>query len=220
MDRVDKHLVKGDIVWAKKELHLEEGVMLRSGGSGLAINSAWINTMSLPKWDDLRVPVNAVKLGGALDPVYEQFQDDGAGSTGVFTYAFIHTADRELFFAVQFPHDIVLGSAIYPHVHWSPETAAAGVVRWGLEYSWASIDSDFGNTATITADRAVDTEASKHILTSFDMLTTGSHTISSMMLCRIYRDTTVGSNYGAKAYLHEIDFHYQRGGFGTNTPSM
>ena len=172
-------------------------------------------------WDDLMISVLAAKPGPANPPSFEKWKDNGAGSTGVYLYFFPPSAIDDLFFCVQMPHEWKLGSEIHPHVHWIPKTTADGTpanqkVRWGLEYTFVEIGGTFGNTSIIYgADHLppdADVIAGKHYITSFSAITpTASQDgLSSMMVCRLFRDSTnPADNYEHDAGLLQFDLHYQ-----------
>lgn len=167
-------------------------------------------------WEDLRVPVTSTKLGGTKDPGFSKFKDNGSGSQGVFVYHFDKSTEEELYFTVQMPHSWKEGSTIYPHVHWAPIDTDTGTVVWGLEYTWASIDGTFGNTTLLdfTAD-AGDGVAYKHqIIGSNDGIIATNKTLSSMLICRIYRNVA-SDTYNNDAALLEIDFHYEMDTIGS-----
>lgn len=163
-----------------------------------------------PYWEDLRVPVTATTRGGANDPTFAQLVNDGGTSQGVYAQNFSAVVEQELFFWVQMPHAWFEGSAIRPHVHWCPTTAAAGGVVWGLEYTIAKIGAVFPNTTIINAIDATSSTALQHELAGFGDLSMTGNTISTQIGCRIFRNVAHASDtYAAAAALLEIDFHYQ-----------
>jgi hypothetical protein len=178
-------------------------------------------------WDDLRVPLETVKLGGN-DPGYALFKRDVAGtSRGVFVLWFDPASIEECFFSVQLPHSWA-GTAITPHVHWTPATTADGnpasqKVEWGLEYTWAEIGADFSVTSTIYGKDHYPPDANvvagRHYITDLTVMTPSSiqDGISSMILCRLFRNATDATDdtYEADAGLLEIDFHYEINSIGS-----
>ena len=178
-----------------------------------------INTEGM--WDDLRVSVFSTKSGGSKEPAWTKILDNGAGSQGVFSYFFDSGSEEELYFAVQFPHSWQIGTDIEAHVHWVA-LSNGGVgqrVTWGLEYSWASIGDVFGNTTIITGSANYTDEdivANKHYLTKLGTINGTGKQISSMMMCRVFRDATAGTDtYTSDAGLLEIDFHIKFDSLGS-----
>jgi len=171
-------------------------------------------------WEDLRVPITAIKLGGVNDPNFVKTVDDGAGSTGLFTYHFDKAAEEEVFFAAQLPHSYKEGSDISPHVHWAPTDTDTKDVIWGLEYAWVNINGTFTTSTIITILQAGSGTALKHQIAYFDDISGTGKTISSMLMCRLFRDATAAlDDYDADASLFEFDFHYQRDTPGSQTES-
>ena len=174
-------------------------------------------------FEDLTIPVTSSKNGGSKDPGFALVKNNGASSQGVFTYWFDPAIEEELYFTVQLPHGWKAGSTIYPHLHWTAASnVGANKVVWGMEYVWTNIGSNFGNTTIITGDTpiaAIGTiDAFEHALTPLPSIDGSEYTLSSMMLCRIYRDATnVADNYGSDAGLLQIDFHLEVDADGSRT---
>lgn len=125
----------------------------------------------------------------------------------------------QIFFEVQMPHCWKVGSRIYPHVHWSPDTTDTGNCTWKLEYSWANINDAFGAPATITATQAGSGTAWKHQLATFEAgagIDGTGKTLSSMIACRLYRDAPTDTFTG-DAFLLEFDIHFEIDTLGSRT---
>lgn len=187
--------------------NIEYGVEQAHGflGNGPNIGSSW------GMWEDLRFDANAIKAAGVKDPAYSTCLGD------LRSYWFSPSTLEELYLAAQFPHAWD-GSAIYPHMHWFATTAssvAGHQVRWGMEYSWANIGSTMSVPATVYASTAYPSEQieeNKHYITSFSPIipTTVQNGLSSMMLIRIFRDSTVlEDTFVHGAWLLEFDIHYK-----------
>lgn len=177
-------------------------------------------------WDDLRVSALAVKVPASGNPTFAKFKDNGAASQGVFLYWFDPTSEQEVYFAAQMPHHWKEGSDIEAHVHWVSADTAPGSgtdVCWGLEYTWANIDGTFGNTTIIYGDEQSNGSGEtitvdKHYLTEIGTITGSGKTLSSMLVCRLFRDAGgVGGtdDYDDDAGLMEIDFHYEIDSLGS-----
>lgn len=177
-------------------------------------------------WDDLRVPLQSTKLGGSKDPDFSPFKNDGGTSQGVFVYYFSPSTEEELYFAVQLPHGWVAGSNLHAHLHWVPAAngAAGQVVNWGLEYTWSNLGAVFGNTTIIFANDTEQGDASlvqnKHYLTELGEIDGTGKTLSSMLICRVFRDAAgalATDDFPADAGLLEVDFHYEIESLGSDT---
>ena len=177
-------------------------------------------------WDDLRVPVLSARIPAVGGPGFAQFMDNGAGSTGVFLYWFSPTSEESVYFVCQMPHHWKQGSDIECHVHWTPKASALITptdVCWGLEYTWQSINGVFGNTTIIYGDEQSNGSGEymtvdKHYVTELGTIDATGKTMSSMLVCRLFRDATgVGGtdDYGNDAGLMEIDFHYEVDSLGS-----
>ncbi len=165
---------------------------------------------SATRWDDLKVNVSRLTGHGAKPPGMNDVIDAGAGP-GLFLFWFDKDNEEELFFTVQMPHGWLEGSTIKPHVHWIANNGS-GNVEWALEYVWANVSDVFTTSTTIlTAYTPISAYADyKHMLTSLgDMDGTGK-TLSSIILCRVFRKATSSNDTFTKdAGLLQIDFHYQ-----------
>ena len=162
-------------------------------------------------WEDLRVPVNATKKGESKPPT------EGAFLTTFIIEWFSASAENELFFTVQLPHNYKEGTDLKPHVHWTPSNTDTGTVVWLLDYSWANIDGTFPGSAQIPLSDVGSGTVGDHQLTASGTLTGTSKTISSMVVCRISRDGGAGTDdFTGTAGLLEIDFHYEIDSLGSN----
>jgi|GEM_PF-1664127 len=162
-------------------------------------------------YDDLRTPANSIKLLGSIGvPSYAQFADDGAGSTGVYTYMFEPTDLNQVFFTIQMPHTYKEGTDLLPHVHWSPQSTNTGNCEWKLEYTIANIGDTFGDTATLSMLDAADGTINKHQVTTGATIDGSGMDISHMLVCRLYRDGGEGDDTftGDAAFL-EFDVHFE-----------
>lgn len=175
------------------------------------------------QWDDLRVPFNSVKVGAVRPPEFVQWRDDGAGSTGLFGWAFSSTAQTQVFFDAQIPHTYKEGSRLAPHCHFVPTTAptVGQTVRFGLEYSWANVWGTFPTTTTIYAERTfvegINDQQYQQMIGGFDPdIEESTMEVSATLSCRFFRDAThANDTYTGDIVVLEFDFHYLVESFGS-----
>ena len=163
-------------------------------------------------WDEMRVGSGLFQFRGTADPVKGDWTVDGV------TYmAYAFDQSDEVFFPVQIPHGYKEGSDIYAHLHWTPRdkgaTESGHTVAWKLDYTWANIDGTFSSSGTVDLTDTCDGTDNKHQMTSDVAISGTGKEISSMVMCRLYRDTGdtwsgTGAS-GAPAIL-EFDFHFEK----------
>ena len=160
-------------------------------------------------YDDIRVAAGATKVG-ASGPTFGDFGN-------FMTWLFPTNEDKEVFFNVQLPHSWMEGTDLQAHIHWAPVNTNTGDVAWCLEYVWANISGSLTSPATLTpTPDPGDGEAFKHQYHEMGTISGTGKTISSMLLCRLYRDTSE-DDYNADAALLEFDFHIQLDSRGSST---
>lgn len=176
-------------------------------------------------WDDLRVALGAGSTGASNPPTATQFMDDGSSSIGVFAFEFGDVTainENQMFFNAQLPHRYKQGTDLGAHIHWSPVSsgAAGEFVKWGLEYTWVNIDGTFGNTTIITSDASAAGTATtsgdaslttkKHYITALGTISGSGKNISSMLICRVFRNSShADDDLAAGAWAFEVDFHFE-----------
>jgi len=173
-------------------------------------------------WDDLVLPITIGRAGG----VAPQFLRWGAGGLYVFKF----DNNDEMHFCFQMPHRWKEGTIIYPHLHWCQDngTASPGVglsaVRWNFEVSWAGLPNGlFKPSSTLTYwSTANVTGPNTQILQNFSAsginpldFGDGANTLSSVIVCRLYRGGT-GDTYGAtRVNGLSIDIHHEIDSLGS-----
>ncbi|MDD5530889.1 MAG: hypothetical protein PHX21_12800 [bacterium] len=142
--------------------------------------------------------------------------------TNLLAYGFDGTITAEqAYFAIQMPHSYAESTSIYPHVHWAGALTDTGKIKWQIEYTWASIESNFVAPSTISAIDTMDV-IWKHEVCYFPAITgSNNKTISSMIMCRIFRNPADASDtYQGDAALLEVDFHFIQNTMGSRTEKV
>jgi len=196
-----------------------DGMTIQNDGSPLLNGTA-------TAWNDLMVSPNTAKNSGTNVPGWTEF-----ATTNIFTWTFQDGSLREVAFSVQLPHDYKEGTTIYPHVHWAPmTTATTNRVKWVLDYQWININSTFTDATSTnisgylvigdTGFPSVSLAKKQHAITPLGSGITGTgKTLSSILICRLYRDGADATNdtYTDNAAMLGVDFHYEVDGFGSRT---
>lgn len=169
-------------------------------------------TTHAPLWKDNLTSFFSAKLPGANAPDLKSFQ------SGTYAYAFDPATNEEVYLSFHIDHDILQGSTVYPHVHWSPEDTNTGTVRWAFEYTMAARDTGtFGTTTTIYMEQAGSGTAFDHqVVEDATGFTISTPEVDSVLICRVYRDAShVNDTYTGDAFGLFVDIHYQADRIGT-----
>lgn len=166
-------------------------------------------------FNDYVVPMSVAKPGNTA-PSWASFIGN------IDALEFLSNKNEEVLFTIQMPHDWD-GSAIYPHIHWSPSADNNGSVVWGMEYSWVNYDSDthlsFPSTTTIYAiSEELSGNDHKHLITQFESITPTSsqNKISSLILVRFFRASNhQDDDFGSSVFALSFDIHYRGDTFGS-----
>lgn len=199
--------------------------MFRSGTVNLSPAQLKATLAAQTYWDDYMIPGHSVRPSGATPP---DFEAGFAGNSKLWVYNFNGVSTlEEVYFTVQIPHRWKQGSTIYPHVHFAPTSTNVGdtnshVVRFSLEYTWANKDGAFGASSTIHLDSdpfVPNTNQWHHLIAKNSSGISGSgKVISSMMICRLYRDPADSvDTYPQDAAFLQFDIHYEIDGIGSDS---
>ena len=115
---------------------------------------------------------------------------------------------------------------IYPHVHWTPcdrgVAEDAKIVAWKLDYSWVNVNGAFPSSGTVAMLDACDGTDDKMQIASGDAIDGADKNISSMLVCRLWRDSTgdtwAGVTGAQSPAILEMDFHFESSSVGSRQP--
>lgn len=129
------------------------------------------------------------------------------------------------------PHDYVVGTTLYIHVHWShiSTVVTGGSVTWGIEVMYAKGHGQdaFGAPVIITVAQNASTTQYMHMVAETAASTPGGSLVQldtnliepdGVMQCRIYLDSndiTVSEGLPPNPFVHFVDLHYQSTTIGT-----
>ncbi len=170
-------------------------------------NFQQLDTKTRDGWRD-----NVVELtirNGPSDPQFEVFRGN------ILLPAFVQTDVQSGFGNFHIDHDYKVGSALYPHVHWSTDSSLVGTVRWGFEWTYAKghQQAAFPATQTFYVEMTTTGTPYMHYVTECsdaqaipgtDIETDG------FVLMRVFRDAThPNDTYDDQVFGIAIDLHYQ-----------
>lgn len=168
-------------------------------------------TTSDGEWEDVRVSLTAARAA-TYTPGYSKFRDNGSGSNGVNVWWFDPSSIEELFFDIQLPHAFWhYHGELRPHIHWSPgNSTSTNVVRWGLEFTVANYQDAFPTTTISYVNAVASGTPYEHQIAKFNAIDASNISISSVILCRLFRDATnAADTFTTDAAALSVDFHVQ-----------
>lgn len=161
-------------------------------------------------WKDITSDLATGKVAGANVPTWSAFR------SGLYGYAFSASALNEVWISFHINHDYAEGTAIYPHVHFSPTTTSTGVVRWGFEYSIAKGHDQeaFPASTTVYVDYNIATNKQyQHLIAEVsdnDAPLKADLETDSLVLMRVFRDGgNVADTFPDSVIGWTVDIHYQ-----------
>lgn len=188
-----------------------------TGHTKFEADGTMVSNGAATTWDDIMVFPDATSKGNSL-PTMTVFKN------GVYLWMFADGASNEVHFTVQLPHSYKIGTDLHPHVHWTtktgtPSNTTNGRVVWALEYTAISIGGKFPTAVTKTGNQIVTSPsftiagAEQHLITSLDSIDGTGLGISSILVCRLYRDgnSTLGTDdFPESAGLLGFDIHFEK----------
>lgn len=152
----------------------------------------------------------------------EKWNDDGAGSGGVWSLAFdpdaATAADNEnAFLDIGIPSDYDPGTDITLVLAMSTPDANVGDIVWGFEYSTLKADTLSSNTSIIYETTASPEAAKTPKRVTFSTIISGTNILPNMCISgRLFRDANdAADTYASDAYIHSIRFMYESKNLGT-----
>lgn len=176
-----------------------------SGGdySTFEADGTLVSNGAAQTWEDINLGGLAVLGSGGAAPDIVTI----AGAIKLYSFDGGNTLE-EVHGIIELPHSYAEGQDIFAHVHWMNSTTAAGVVRWGLQYTWVNIGAQLSATTTVNLDQAVNTAGIQisHVISS--QISGAGKLISSHFLFRLFRNPSDAvDTYTGEAYLIAFGLH-------------
>ena len=169
-------------------------------------------------WRDNIMDLTTARRGdGSKQPAFGAFRNT------VGSLRFDADTEQEAFIAFHVDHDYALGTKLYPHMHWSADTASTNTVRWGFEFTLAKGHGQgvFPTSTTIHIEQAFAGVAFTHMIAEVsdaDAIDGEALGIEPdvVIMMRVFRDAThVNDDLATHAFGLFVDLHYQAERRGT-----
>lgn len=193
----------------------------KTKGEGIKVDSLGTPTYG---WHDLTGALHVI--GGVNDPTMDIYRD---------TLPEFHFAEgNEVLYRFHLPHDYVMGTDIFIHVHWSINSAlvTGGSTTWGFESTYAKGHDQGALHATkvVSVSQAASTTQYQHMIAETAMSVSGGSAtqldtddieVDGLILTRLYLDSNDILSSGAvpDPFVHFVDIHYQSTGVPTKQRS-
>lgn len=182
--------------------------------SGIKVD---VDTPEFP-WFDMEGPVY-VRSVGANSPSYNVYQ----GSLREFQFG----VNDQVEHTFHIPHDYVMGSDLYIHVHWSHNSAStpSGLVTWGLEVSYAKghDQAPFSTPITFGVAQSANPVQYQHMIAEVQLSSSTPTALQldsaliepdGLIMVRTYLLSNTMSP-ATEPFAHFVDIHYQSTNIGT-----
>lgn len=166
-----------------------------------------------PKWADLFGNITAGKGVGVDAPTWTTFIDDFEAMK------FASNKDQTVQLLYHINHDYLMGSDMFPHIHWVCTDNTVGTVRWKVELIIAKGHGQtvFSNAETIIIEEDTTGLANTHFVAESDI--GWSHPNmepDAVVVARVTREAThPNDSAGGNIFALTADLHYQMGDTGT-----
>jgi hypothetical protein len=198
---------------AGQEVQINTNLVIEADGTFRLDNAATV-------WNDLMVFPDATTKGGSNPPEWGTtfMKNAGGTSKGVYLWMFAPNQEEELHFTVQIPHNYKEGTDLHPHIHWTTVTGtpSGSNVVWGLEYTVISVAGSFPFTQVLYTNSLISacnppSGTGQHLISEFANISGTGLTISSIMVCRLFRATGNASDtFPNVVGFLGFDIHYEQ----------
>jgi hypothetical protein len=166
-------------------------------------------------FDDI-TPSSVTIGSGATAPAFTTYN----GALAAYEFVGTGGTTHQLNMGFQLPHGYKEGSDIVPHIHlFVPDNVTGGTIKFYLEYTWTNIDQTGAVSPTTisgTLTRGASAGINNNAVLTFTTVSGSGKTISSMFMCRIYRDPAdVADTFGASVWLKSSDLHFEKDTIGS-----
>lgn len=127
-------------------------------------------------------------------------------------------SQKEVYISFHIGHDYMMGSRLYPHVHWITNNTDTTVCRWGFQYSVAkghqqqAFFTEGGGSTTVYVNQTKSATAYMHHIAEVsdaDAIPATNLEPDSVIIMRIFRDSdNAADTFTGSAWVTNVDCHY------------
>ena len=160
-------------------------------------------------WRDFKMVVSGAAAAAAA-PALAVFGPTGNVKQSAFT------VNDAVYVIGHIDHDILAGSTMYAHVHWSTNGTNVQPVKWQLSYMSAAghNTANFPADTVLTVEEAAQGTAWRHMITE-DVVGFPALDIDTLFIAELKRITNGGTDNTDTVFGLFVDLHYQVGQFAT-----
>lgn len=163
-------------------------------------------------WNDENFNATATAVGSSAPSLISW------DTTSILIPSFPSNLTKELNMLKEFPHSGKSGSTITFHAHVMPTTAAAGTIKFYLEY-YIKLDNLSAVTNTVSASVSTTSTAWEEIRLDFPAITSALFQPGAQIGARLYRLSTDAGTYAAPVAISTWGYHYEADTVGSRTIS-
>ena len=205
------------------ELHYGVVVKMATGSNNTSLLAMSAPLYNVNPYDIIRSTLTSTTTGGSNAPSLARVYNS-SGSQGIFAFQFpSNTVEYELYAIVQLPHTYNEGTSLIPRLNILTTASATGTTSWGLEYSCAGVNGTY-NTTTININATLaltPSSANQNLILSFPSIPGTGLTVSSIIMCRLYRYPNTGTNadtYTQSLFVPSFAFMFTLNTAGSRQP--
>lgn len=173
-------------------------------------NSVQALTTTVPLWKETVAQLTLPPVASNLAPDYTEL------ISGISGLGFKADAKSEVGLRFNLNTDLKPNSTLIPNIRWSPTTSDAGIVRWGLTLSIASLGDIFISTGTTFLEQEAGGVLDVHLMIEAVSGTLTGVEPNSVVIGKLFRDAThANDNYSGDAILHSVGLSYMSDHIGT-----
>ncbi len=177
-------------------------------------DGSMVHTGEATVWDDINVSMLPPTTAASVPDI---IAFNGDASLVCYGFHGTTTAVHKLASSLEILHGYKEGSDIHFHLHWYPDNATAGNIKWKLVYTWFNPGTVPAASTLVTAVVAAPGVAWKEQTTAFTISGAGMK-MGSRFVFELQRDPADASDtYTGRGAVSDMGIHYEKDTEGSRT---